>query len=383
MGTRTGVVNLPLHGGKAPRWLFNRMVNLAGEITEVLIYEYGQDEFLRRISDPYWFQAFGCVLGFDWHSSGVTTTACGALKVAIDPEKHGIKIAGGKGKTSRKTLDEIEETSSIFSLSTQKTDELIYSSRMSAKVDNTCVQDGYQLYHHCFIFTEDGKWAVVQQGMNAGKTRNSDERQDISFGSSHYARRYHWLSDQVKNLVEEPHTGICCDRKEKETLDMTAKESEEARKISVDLVKDNPLHLEKYFKPTEQRKLMDFKPEFTMPEHHPVLDIDIGKAGMKVLQRAYEIQPQNYEELISLRGMGPKKIRALTLISDLVYGTKSSWEDPVKYSFTHGGKDGYPYPVNRKVYDHSIHVLKDAVEQAKLNDKDRYYAIKRLKDFIV
>ncbi len=181
---RTGTVDLPLHGGRAPRWLFSRMVKLASGITEVLVCEYGREEFLRRISDPCWFQAFSCVLGFDWHSSGTTTTTCGALKVALDPEELGIKVAGGKGKTSRKTPAEIEKTAGIFSLSTGKIEELKYSSRMSAKVDNSCVQDSYQLYHHSFFFTEKGDWAVVQQGMSASN-----------------ARRYHWLSGNVRSFV--------------------------------------------------------------------------------------------------------------------------------------------------------------------------------------
>ena len=365
---RTGTVELPLHGGKAPKWLFDRMVKLSGAITEVLIYEYNQEEFLRRLSDPHWFQAFSCVLGFDWHSSGTTTTTCGALKMAIDPNETGIKVAGGKGRTSRRTPQEVEETAELFSLSTKKIEELKYSSRMSAKVDNSCIQDSYQLYHHSFIFTEKGDWVVIQQGM-----------------SDRYARRYHWLSSNVDCFVEEPHTGICSDRKEKTVLDMTAGDSRETRETSVDLVRDNPKHLEGLLlhRKGSQSLLTEFREErFTMPSHHPVLDIDIGRAGMKVLERAYEIQPENYEELVSLKGMGPKKIRALALISELVYGSKPSWRDPAKFSFTHGGKDGFPYPVHKTTYDASIQTLKEAIEQAKLDRKERLYAIKRLRSFI-
>ena len=362
---RTGTVNLPLHGGKAPKWLFNRMVKLAGEISDIIIYEHGQDEFLRRISNPYWFQAFSCVLGFDWHSSGTTTTACGALKMSLSPEEHGIKVAGGKGGTSRKAPAEIQESGDSFSLSSKKVDELIDASKLSAKVDNSCVQDSYQLYHHCFFLTEKGDWAVVQQGMNDS-----------------YARRYHWLGEGVEEFVNGPHAGICCDRRGEEVLDLTASDSKETRKVSLDLVKDNPVHLEKFLNRSPQRALAEFEHEFTMPSHHPVLDVDIGKAGMEVIRRAYEIQPESYEELISLRGMGPKRIRALALISDLLYGTQPSWQDPVKYSFTHGGKDGFPYPVQRRVYDESIDSLKDAVEQARLGRKEKLCAIKRLKDFI-
>ncbi|ATZ60827.2 MAG: DUF763 domain-containing protein [Methanosarcinales archaeon Met12] len=285
--------------------------------------------------------------------------------MALDSEELGIKVAGGKGRTSRKTLAEIEKTADLFTLSTSEIEKLKYSSRMSAKVDNSCVQDGYQLYHHCFIFTEKGEWVVVQQGMN-----------------DRYARRYHWLSDNVECFVEEPHTGICCDRVENMTLDLTAKESSETRKTSLDLIRDDPMHLIKYFKPVKQKLLTEFQ-QLSMPVHHPILDIDITERGMKTLQKAYEIQPESYEELVSLRGLGAKKMRALALISDLVYGTRPSWKDPVKYSFSHGGKDGHPYPVDRAVYDNSIQMLKDAVEGVKLDDKDRYYAIKRLREFCV
>ncbi len=361
---RKGTVSLPLHNGKAPRWLFERMVKLAGAITEVIIYEYDQKEFLKRVSDPYWFQAFSCVLGFDWHSSGTTTTTTGALKTAISPEEHGIAVTGGKGTVSRKAPGEIEKNGEIFSLSSDKIEKLKYSSKMTAKVDNSCIQDGYQLYHHCFFFTENGDWTVVQQGMN-----------------NEYARRYHWLSDSMNSFIE-PKEGICCDRKEMHVLDMTASESESVRRISLDLIKDNPVHLRKYFKPAKQKMLFDFEDRFGLPQHHPVLDIDIGERGMEVLKKAYELQPENYEELISLKGMGQKKIMALALISELVYGSKPSWRDPVKYSFTHGGKDGYPYPVDREVYDYSIQVLHESLDNARLDRKEKYSAIKRLGEFI-
>lgn len=373
MSSHRKAVNLPLHGGHAPKWLFHRMVKLTRGITETLLYEYDTAEFLRRISDPYWFQALSCVIGFDWHSSGTTTTTCGAMKMAIDPEEHGILVAGGKGRASRKTPADIERAGDIFSLSSSKIDELVHASRMSAKIDNSCIQDGYQLYHHSFLLDEKGDWAVIQQGMN-------DENR--------YARRYHWLSEEVVEYVEEPHQGICCDKIETESLDMTASESGDSRKISVDLLCDNPEHLRKYFKDktplkSENQTLLDqYVTEFKMPRHHPILDMDLSDREFEVLKKAYELQPSNYEEMLSLEGMGPKKIRALALISDLVYGSRPSWRDPVKYSFTHGGKDGYPYPVDREVYDHSIHTLKEALEGAKLENKDKYNAIKRLEGLI-
>jgi len=386
---RTGSVDLPLHGGKAPRWLFQRMVKLSSALTDVLVCEYGQEEFLRRISDPYWFQAFSCAIGFDWHSSGTTTTACGALKTGIDPERTGICVAGGKGRASRKTVGDIAAAGDLFSLSSERISRLQYSSRMTAKVDNSCVQDGYQLYHHCFFLTEKGDWAVVQQGMSVSKAHYSDGRQGLPLMSTGYARRYHWFSGGVKSFVEEPHSGISGERMEEQVLDMTSKESRDARDISLDLVRDDPKHVENYLagnrKP--QKLLTEYgtgteQEHYSMPAHHPVLDIDVGKKGMEVLKRAYELQPESYEELVSLQGMGPKKIRALALISELVYGARPSWKDPAKYSFAHGGKDGFPYPVHRETYDSTIQTLTEAVEQAKIDNKEKLHAIRRLREFV-
>ncbi len=365
---KKGTTNLPLHGGKAPRWLFKRMVRLSRGITEVVIEEFGRDEFLRRVTDPHWFQAFSCTIGFDWHSSGTTTTTCGALKEALDAEDHGIAIAGGKGKTSRRTPEEIKKLDKIFSIKPSYIDELVKISKLSAKVDNSCVQDDYQLYHHCFIVSEKGDWGVVQQGMK------KDEG---------YARRYQWLSKNVDQMIEEPHEGVSCDRKEENVLNMTDKESEEVREISVDLVNDNPKHLRKYLDESGQTSLTDFgAKELNMPSHHAVLDMDLTERGWKTLERAYEIQPKNYEELINLKGMGPKKIRALALVSDLIYGCEASWEDPVKYSFAHGGKDGTPYPVDKEVYDNTLSVLEEDVEKAEIPKKDKNHAIKRIKTYL-
>src|SRR4030042_6763042 len=207
---RTGVASLPLHGGKAPAWLTGRMRKLAKEISSIIINEYGTDTFLTRISDPYWFQAFGCVLGYDWHSSGVTTVVTGILKQALSPEEHGIMVCGGKGKTSRKTPTEITETADKFGFGEDQIQRLTYTSKITAKVDNTAIQAGYQLYHHAFFVTAEGKWAVIQQGM-------SD--QDRS------ARRYHWLSENTTCFVEEPHNAIACDFKRERVLNMVAKHS--------------------------------------------------------------------------------------------------------------------------------------------------------------
>jgi len=360
---RTGIANLPLHYGTAPRWLFSRMKELGGAITEAIVNEYSADEFLRRLSDPFWFQAFGNVLGFDWHSSGITTTVCGALKEAMKEKNIGIFVAGGKGQMGRNALNEIED----INISEKKIEEIKYASRMTAKVDSALIQDGYSLYHHCIFFTESGKWATIQQGMNS---------------SNNYARRYHWISENMKSFVEEPHSAICCDLKEKNVLDMTSNESREAREISLDLIKDNPIHIIKYqttiydFLNTKKIKIL------TMQRNHSITPSDLNGSVIKSLNLAYEIQPKNYEELVSLRGIGPKSIRALALISEIIYGKSPSWKDPAKYSFAHGGKDGYPYPINKTVYDKSIEILNEAIRNAKLGEKTKINAIKRLKDFI-
>ncbi|MDI6730749.1 MAG: DUF763 domain-containing protein [Candidatus Altarchaeum sp.] len=366
---KTGFVDLPLHPGTTPRWLFERMTDLSREISKVIIYEFGKDEFLRRLSDPFWFQGFACAIGFDWHSSGTTTVSCGALKQALNDENIGIAFSGGKGKDSINTPSEIQKFSEKFNLSQQKTDELIKASRLSAKIDNDCLQDAFEIYHHSFVLSEDGKWAVIQQGMNA---------------ETMYARRYHWLSENLKNyesFVNEPHTGISCDVKVN-PLNMVAEESSNARKCSVDLAKEKSTKF--YF--IKQTTL--FEPEnFALPKHHEIYlnsyeNLMKSERIAKALNFAYEFQPKNYEDLISIKGIGAGTVRALALLSDLVYGEKPSWKDPVKYSFAHGGKDGYPYKVSRKLLDKSIEILKTGLENAKIGDNERLNALRRLKEFL-
>ncbi len=366
---RIGVAELPLHGGRCPPWLFSRMRKLAGSISEIIVYEYGRQEFLRRLSDPFFFQALSCVLGYDWHSSGTTTVTMGALKEALKPEELGIAVCGGKGKVSRRAPSEIEKLADIFSLSSGKIEELKYASRMAAKVDNTCLQDGYQLYHHAFVLSEDGDWAVVQQGMH--------ER---------LARRYHWLSEGIRSFVEEPHTGIAGDRREEVVLDMTARESEETRKASLDLVRDDPRRLGGYVREAEQRSLDDYlarSPQvltLMMPTQHTISDLT--ERTMAALRKAYELQPSSYEGLVAIRGIGPKAVRALALVSDLIYGKSPSWRDPAKYSFAHGGKDGVPYPVDKLTYQKTTEILEGAIQEAKLERKERLNAIRRLHEFL-
>ena len=359
---KTGIANLPLHPGKCPVWLFRRMKRMAGAITDAVVTEYGQEEFLRRLSDPFWFQALGCVLGFDWHSSGLTTTVCGALKEGVNREETGIFVCGGKGARSRMTPDEIY----MADLPERKTKRLIRASKLSAKVDNAAVQDGYRLYHHTFVFTEKGRWAVIQQGLNR---------------ENRYARRYHWLSETMDSFVNEPHRAVCCDEKRRDSLNMVAEESTEARKASLDLVKDGPNRFLKYLEPDSLKRFLTQEkiPVLNLPENHLILNMH--KRNMKTLEEAYEIQPQTYEQLLSIRGFGPKCVRALALVSQVIYGKPASWKDPVKYSFAHGGKDGIPYPVDRDTYDKSIEILRTGLEEARMGQKEKLAAVQRLERF--
>jgi hypothetical protein len=350
---RTGTASLPLHYGKAPRWLFERMARLAGEITAVVVEEHGTEDLLRRLADPFWFQSFGCVLGFDWHSSGLTTTACGALKAGLEPRQKelGLFVAGGKGATSRRTPNEIEALGPCLD---RDPGELIYASRMTAKVDSAGLQDGYQIYHHTFVFTRAGKWCVVQQGMNT---------------STRLARRYHWLSEDVKEFVCEPHAAICCDETN-DALNMVALESEEARESSTFLARETPSVLV-----DELKRLQHLE----MPAHHEVRLGEVYPDRLRsIFLKTYERQPEDFEALLGMQGVGPKTVRALSLISELVYGIAPSFRDPVRYSFAHGGKDGHPYPVDRVIYDRSIGTLEDALRRAKLGDGERLAALRRL-----
>jgi hypothetical protein len=367
---KTGVANLPLHPGKAPRWLFKRMVALSRGIAEVIIFEYGTDEFLRRLSDPFWFQALSCVLGFDWHSSGCTTVACGALKEAINSEDFGIFFTGGKGNASRATLSEIERYSSQCNLSTASIERLQYCSRMSAKVDNTAIQDGHTLYHHVFILSENKQWAVIQQGMN---------------NETGYARRYHWLSEDMDGFIYEPHNAIVGDDRQDKVLDMTAKKSRVAQRISVDLVNDNPLHLKRDWADLTRHEHQKTLDDWQSPSRNKsvVSHLDMPRViNWQKMKEIYDVHPTNYEELLAMKGVGPNTVRALALISDLIYGEKPSWDDPVRFSFTVGGKDGVPYPVNRKAMDESAALIQQVLEQVKIGERERLGALRRLREFL-
>jgi len=352
---RTGFAHLPLHRGKTPKWLFSRMVRLAREVICHIIEEYGSDEVLNRLSDPYWFQAFGCVLGFDWHSSGVTTTTCGAVKEGVKGLEHelGFYVAGGKGGASRKTPSEIEAHCNRLS---REPGLLVNASKISAKVDSAAVQDGYQLYHHNFFFTND-KWCVVQQGFNENNKT---------------ARRYHWLSDQVRDFVNEPHSAVCSDLKGC-SLNLVDSQSESTR-VAVTEIASQP--------DKGILRDMDILPNLLMPNRHGITIGDVNSKYLKkIMLRTYEESPENFEELLKIKGVGPKTLRALTLLSELIFGTTASTRDPARFSFAHGGKDGTPYPVDIDTYERSISILNDALRRSKIERSEKLNALKRLNSF--
>lgn len=358
MPQRTGSATLPLHGGKAPRWLFDRMAELAPAIAEVIVLEHGRSIFLQRLSDPHWFQAFGCVLGFDWHSSGVTTTVCGALKEGLGRRDGdlGIFVAGGKGKASRRTPMELVQYGERLGLNGAR---LAYNSRMAAKVDSAGVQDGFGIYHHSFFVTSDGEWAVVQQGM-----RDNDGT----------ARRYHWLGSQVKDFVNEPHAAVASDSRGEPVLNMVANESSDARNASTEFARLEPRIVDR-----EIARVITM----ALPSRHWVdIKEDVNPAHLrKVLLSTYEANPQRFEDVLAVPGVGPKAVRALALVADIVYGSAASMRDPARFSFAHGGKDGHPYPVNREVYDQTVDWLREAVNKARIGHSERLKALKRLADW--
>jgi hypothetical protein len=375
-GMRTGVADLMLHGGVAPDYLVRRMIKLAGVILDIFVDEFGAEKLLVRLSDPLWFQAFSCVLGYDWDSSGTTTVTCGVLKTAVKPEKHGLVVFGGKGKKSTGTQREIEESMpKAFDFSPEDLSRLKYASRMAAKVDNAAIQDGYNLYHHSLFVTQDGNWAVVQQGMNP---------------DAKMTRRYHWLSTKVRSFVEEPHTGIVCTRNHgNNVLDMTSRLSEGCRVTCTNLGNEGVNKVMRAYSEIKSFSQVGANLERWMGSdireiaggvtHYRLLP---KKMNWDALKEVYDIHPQNYEGLIGIRGIGAATIRGLALISELLYGEKPSWRDPVKFSFAFGGKDGVPFPVERKAMDEATRILEDAITKAKMSEKDRLGSIKRLRQFV-
>lgn len=379
----TGHADLPLHGGTVPKWLADRMMQMGSLIIESIITNFGKKEVLVRLSDPLWFQSLGAVMGMDWHSSGITTSVMYALKRGINKraKDFGLCVCGGRGKYSRRTPDELMFLANATGLDGTK---LINSSKLVAKVDSTAVQDGFQLYMHNFVLSDEGDWTVIQQGMNI---------------ESKTARRYHWSSENLKSFVEEPHTGITGENQGL-ILNLTAKDANETRSHILDFSKENPgkmiKEIQNVFKHEENiNKINSIKNDniliaqnktiasetrsIVMPHHHEVRakDVNLKRLGA-VLATAYESQPQNFEGLLLTPGLGPRTIQSLTLVSEVIYGTPSRFTDPARFSFAHGGKDGHPFPVPLKIYDDSIRILHESIERSKLGYKDKSECIKRL-----
>ncbi len=386
-----GIATFTLDNGRCPRWLFERMVKLGREMTDVLVAELGPDEFVKRIADPVWFQSLGTVLAFDWNASGLTTILTAALKEAIRGRERelGIFICGGKGKTSRKTPEEIKNWGSRLSLPGGVVSNLSYNSRMAAKVDSALIQDGFQIYHHSFFFSRSGAWAVVQQGMNQ---------------NAGTARRYHWFSENAKDLVREPHSGIASQTNADHTLNMVALKSENSRALSVELanspytglMKDIQI-LRRHFSRLSQMfsagngqgdlftALNLYRGEF---RHHPVENEDFTRSKYleKILQKVTYEKPANYEKFLAMQGVGPKTVRALALVGEVIYGAEPSYEDPARYSFAFGGKDATPYPVDRTTYDKAISLMHKAacselsrtVKKSKIDFSEKEKIVRRL-----
>lgn len=352
---RSGTATLPLHYGKVPPWLYERMALLGRSIIEVILSDYGKGEVLRRLADPFWFQSFGAVMGMDWHSSGITTSVMGALKKSINPvsREFGIYICGGKGKLSRETPNELLRISDQTGLNGNV---LVRASKLSAKVDNTAVQDGYQLYLHNFILSDEGSWAVVQQGMN---------------DSDGTARRYHWHSDNLESFVDEPHRGIQGINRG-QILNLTAGEALQSRKSILDISH------------TSSEQVMKDFANLILPSHHDVRasDVDLKKLGA-LLYQTRETQPENFEELLMLKGVGPRTLQSLALVSEVIHGTKSRFQDPARFSFAHGGKDGHPFPVPVNIYDETIRILQKGIEKSKLGNSDKLKAVRKLHDTVL
>ncbi|MEM1945096.1 MAG: DUF763 domain-containing protein [Nitrososphaerota archaeon] len=354
----SGTADLPLHSGHVPEWLLDRMRKLASAIVEVIAEEYGPATLLLRLGDPLWFQSFGCVLGFDWHSSGLTTVVCGVLRDSLTFERHGVAAVGGKGLMARR----IPKSLSSSGLDEGMVASLERASRLSAKVDNNALQDGYNIYHHTLFFTEGGDWTVVQQGLNT------------SLG---YARRYHWIGRSVKTFVEEPHSGISGDRHEERVLNMVSRHSAEARKASLDLIAECPERLQRLVNMVHSHqttldplgdKTLFNTTHISMPR----------KINWKVVRKLYDFRPASYEELIDFPGLGASTIRALALVASLVYGCQLDWRDPVKYSFAVGGKDGVPHPVSKRRMDEVTNFLAGVLEKVDVGRETRLQCLRKL-----
>jgi hypothetical protein len=351
---RSGVADLPLHGGRVPAWLATRMTTLGTAIAESVLYHYGPSELLTRLSDPYWFQALGTVMGMDWHSSGITTSVMGALKRGLNPRaaELGIYICGGRGRHSRRTPDELR---AVADMTGANGSELVRTSRLTARVDNNAIADGFQIYLHTFVVTAAGEWAVVQQGMNAGRR---------------LARRYHWHSAAVRDFTCEPHTAIVGERAGV-IQNLVDQHAREAREALLEIVREPP-----------DRTLREIR-QYRAPLHHDVRveDIDLKRLGA-VLAVAYEREFRDFASLLLLENLGPRTLQSLALVAEVVHGASTRFQDPARFSFAHGGKDGHPFPVPLKTYDESMAVLRRSLEAAKVGHPERLDGMKRLDRFV-
>ncbi len=347
---RSGVADLPLHYGRVPEWLYSRMAMIGREIFRALAEEFGPDEILRRMSDPFWFQALGCVMGMDWHSSGITTSVMGTLKKAVNPmfNELGIYICGGRGKHSRRTPEELLD----FSLKTGLDgNALVRASKLSAKVDNACIDDGFSLYLHCFIVSRTGRWTVIQQGMNTGAKR---------------ARRYHWHSENMKSFVDDPHTAVV-GRNLGLIMNLSDAGAQRNRRGIIEFLSLHPDLQEK-----EMKRLF-------LGSGHKIMqrDVDAKRLGA-VMSVAYEKQFREFVDALLMPGVGPRTVQALALISEVLYGAPCRFSDPARFAFAHGGKDGHPFPVPIKIYDETISILRKAVDSAKIDRSDKLRSLNML-----
>lgn len=347
---RAGTADLALMGGSIPSWLFERMTELSLPIVESIIAEYGHQGFLQRLSDPFWFQSFGSVIGMDWNSSGVTTAVMAALKKSLNPHSKalGIYVCGGKGKDSLQTPNQLIEVGNQTGLDGN---ELAKCSKLSAKVDNTAIQDGFQIYMHNFVVSNKGDWTVIQQGMQTNTSK---------------ARRYHWNSGSFESFIQEPHTAICGDN-QGEILNLVDKMALPTQQGILAITQENP------------EKILKEIPHMTLPTHYGVKekDVDLKRLG-SILWLAQENETKKFDDLLLLNGLGPRTLQSLTLVSEVIHGTASRFTDPARFSFAHGGKGGKPFPVPVKIYDEVIETLKNSVDKAKIGESDKQEAIKKL-----
>ena len=351
---RSGTADLPLHGGRVPAWLAERMTKLGTAITEAIVADYGSSAFLSRLSDPFWFQAFGAVLGMDWHSSGITTSVMGALKRGLAPRASelGIFICGGRGKFSRNTPQELRALAERRGFDGEA---LVRTSRLTARVDNNAIADGFQIYLHSFVVSASGEWAVVQQGLN-------DQRG--------LARRYHWHSPTVRDFVTEPHSAIVGEH-QGTIMNLVDAQAKSAQQALIEIAREKP------------EKIVNEARHLRMPAHHEVqaANVDLKRLGA-VLAVAYERDLHEFAELLLLEKLGPRTLQSLALIAEVVHGAPSRFSDPARFSFAHGGKDGHPFPVPLKTYDRSLDYLRSALDKAKLGDRDKLDGFQRLERFV-